>query len=314
MRGWGGAERPRDARLAREELEVRTSDLASLRAVVEEPPEGIRLRGTFVLAHAMFARKSTFLRGISALLTTRGFRTVAFDFRGHGDSLPPRSGEDFGYDDLVRFDLPAVVECARARGGELPVCVLGHSLGGHVALASVVSGRATVDGLLLVASNVWHGEAGSWPGRQMVERAIARGGLLLVERLGKIPARKLRLGSDDEPRGYINDVLGFARERRWASRDGADDYLAGLARVAVPLAAVASDADRLICPPALAERFARRTSGPVAMFRVSRGDDGGPPPSHMGLVTTTRAHDAIGRAVAFLEARLGDAHASQARP
>ena len=39
-----------------EELEIRTADGVALRAVVDDPPEGVMLRGTCVMAHALFAR------------------------------------------------------------------------------------------------------------------------------------------------------------------------------------------------------------------------------------------------------------------
>ena len=69
-----------------EELEIRTTDGIALRAVVDDPPEGIELRGTCVMAHAMFARKTEFGRrdraGLAQAYAAGGWRTIAFDFRG----------------------------------------------------------------------------------------------------------------------------------------------------------------------------------------------------------------------------------------
>src|SRR5262245_46771476 len=131
-------------RVSFEELEIHTSDGAVLRAVMNDPPEGSSLRATLILAHAMFARKSTFgrpdRRGLGDVLGARGYRTLAFDFRGHGESRPPKANPEWGYDDFVRFDMPAVVDCARARGEGKPILVVGHSLGGHVALAAEGAG------------------------------------------------------------------------------------------------------------------------------------------------------------------------------
>src|SRR5262249_46505102 len=85
-----------------DELEIHCSDGAALRAIVDDPPEGVSVRATLILAHAMFARKSSFGRrdrpGLSSALVERGFRTIAFDFRGHGDSTTPTA--EWGYDDL----------------------------------------------------------------------------------------------------------------------------------------------------------------------------------------------------------------------
>ncbi|MEO6420812.1 MAG: alpha/beta fold hydrolase, partial [Polyangiaceae bacterium] len=135
-----------------ESIEVHTEDGHALRAYVREP--SAKCIGVAVLAHAMFARSSQFERphgrGLARFLAEQGWRTVAFDFRGHGDSGPSASsGGRWTYDDLVRRDLPCVVDCARARQkrGE-KVVVIGHSLGGHVAMAAQGLGILDADAVV----------------------------------------------------------------------------------------------------------------------------------------------------------------------
>ena len=269
-----------------EELEIHTSDGASLRALVDDPPEDVELRGTLVLAHALFARKTSFGRrdrpGLSSALGARGFRTVAFDFRGHGDSQAPR---EWGYDDLVRHDLPAVVDCARARGEDKPVVVLGHSLGGHVALAAQGTSRIAADAIVALGTSVWLREIERSRLRWAAKSVIARVTLALSARAGGIPARRLRIGSDDAPEPYLRDLLRGVTDHEWRSRDGSENYLASLALVRAPVAAVLGERDLLTCSPAAGEAFARRCRGPVAFFRA--------PVGHMELVTSTRARDAV---------------------
>jgi len=288
-----------------EELEIHTSDGATLRAVVDDPPEGVALRGTLVLAHAMFARKSSFGRrdrpGLSSALAARGFRTVAFDFRGHGDSSPP-SGASWCYDDLVRQDLPAVVDCARARGEGHPVLVVGHSLGGHVTLAAQGTGRIAADAVVAVGASVWLREIERSRLRWGAKRAFARALLAISVRAGGVPARRLRLGSDDASERFLRDLRRIVAEGEWRSADGKDDYLRSLASVKVPVAAVVGDRDRVICPPSAGEAFARRCTGAVAYFRA--------PVGHMALVTSAGGHPSVVAAVEWALARVLD----QARP
>lgn len=302
-----------EPRVSFEELEIRTADGASLRAVVDDPPEGVALRGTCVLAHAMFARKTEFGRrdrkGLGASFVARGWRTIAFDFRGHGDSSLPRGAGEWGYDDLVRFDLPAVVECARLRSSELPVVVVGHSLGGHVALAAQGTSAMAADGIVAIGANVWLRQLEPSRARWAAKLALGRVLQQAATRVGRLPARVLRMGSDDASGRFARDLLRFMQHGAWTSEDGRDDYLASLSRVTVPVCAVASDGDRVMCHPDCAAAFARRCAGPVEIVRVTRGDDGRRPPGHMKLVTTRRARTRLVAALEWVDWKIDRARA-----
>ncbi len=291
-----------------EELEIRTADGVALRALAHDPPEGVALRGTCVMAHAMFARKSEFGRrerpGLAQAYAAQGWRTIAFDFRGHGDSTLARGAAEWTYDDLVRRDLPAVFECARARSEERPVIVVGHSLGGHVALAAQGAGKIAADGVIVIAANLWLRVLETSHLRWAAKLALGRVMAESVARLGRLPARRMRVGSDDASGAFVGDILRFMREDRWRSADGTDDYLASLARVVVPVCAVSSEGDHVTCHPASAEAFARRCSGALEMIRIARSDDGRRPPGHMEIVTTDRARTPLLGALAWVASQL----------
>lgn len=280
-----------------EELEIHTGDGVALRAVMDDPPEGVALAGTCVLGHAMFARKTSFGRrdrpGLAQALGAAGFRTIAFDFRGHGDSV----AADYGYDDFVRFDLPSVVSAARARSDDRPVIVVGHSLGGHVALAAQGMKVLEADAIVGLAANVWHPALDRSFFRRALKRVIASASVRAAARIGRVPARALRLGSDDASLRYIDDLFRSTRRATWASADGAHDYLAGLANVTVPVANVVGEHDRLMCHPEAGARFLERCSGPTALFSAPAG--------HMDLVTSPRHHGVVLDAVrwAAMEAK-----------
>jgi predicted alpha/beta hydrolase len=275
-----------------ESIDLRTRDGWSLRADVHTPP-GDPV-GVAVLAHALMARRSEFSRpapgGVAAFLVERGWRVVAFDFRGHGDSRPPplqgRGG--YGYDDLVGGDLAAVCAFAReqANGGG-PVVVVGHSLGGHAALLAQGSGAAEVDGIAGVACappflRVHEPSRPRW----LVKRAAFASMLATARRVGRFPSRALRLGSDDVTLECCEDFDRYARTDRWTSRDGRVDYLDALASVRIPVLQVVSAADRFECVPECGERFVACCRGPREVVRVTTADGGRPAPSHMGLVTS----------------------------
>jgi predicted alpha/beta hydrolase len=283
-----------------EQIDIRTSDGWSLRADVHEPKH--EAVGIAVMAHALMARRSEFYRprgaGIARFLVERGWRVVAFDFRGHGDSGPaPREGARFGYDDLVAGDLPAVHAFARSRvRRKQPVVLVGHSLGGHAGLAAQGTGLVAFDAVVAVAASVWLRGLEPSAARWFVKRAALAAVVAIGRRLGRFPARALRLGSDDEPGPWVEDFERFARTGIWGSTDGRIDYLSSLERVRVPVLQIVSDGDRIECPPECGSRFVAHCGGPHEVLRIARSDDGGAPPNHMGIVTSGRAASAWERA------------------
>ena len=295
------------ARARVETLEIRTADGWSLRADVHEP-EG-PLVGVVVLAHALMARRSEFDKpegaGLGAFFASRGWCAVPFDFRAHGESGPTvREGGQHTYDDLVSGDMPAMCAFARERAGrKKPVVVLGHSLGGHVALAAQGSGAIHADAIVGIGSAPWlqrlEGSLGLW----LAKRGLIEGLGAVSRAMGRFPARAIGLGSDDVAGPWIRDFQRYARTDRWTSADGRVDYLEALGRVRIPVLQVVSEGDWLECTPACGQRFVAACGGPTEVIRVSRRDDGGKPPGHMALVTSGRLGSVRGRIEGWMRAQ-----------
>jgi predicted alpha/beta hydrolase len=287
-----------------EAIEVHTSDGHVLRAAVREPARSPRAQGVAVLAHAMFARKSEWDRsgqGLAAFLNARGWRTIAFDFRGHGESgAGAAKGARWTYEDLVTRDLPAIVDGARARARRKKVVVVGHSLGGHVAAAAQATGTIDVDGIALLASNVWLESTEPSHPRMLAKRAIGRAMEEVCRRVGYFPARRLRLGSDDEAAAYMGALWRVVDRDLWGSEDGRIDYWERLRDVAVPLFALASAGDPINAHPECTARFALRAKGKVTIDVVRASDDGSAAPGHMDIVTTRKCLSAWDRLEAWL--------------
>ena len=191
------------------------------------------------------------------------------DFRGHGQSQPPVAGkDDWSFDDLVEKDLPALVDGAHA--------IIGHSLGGLVALAGIATGTiAPPKRLVLVATNVWLGGG------------LARGAIMAAYRgvtalFGKAPIKALHVGTADESKTYVAQLTGWQRSGRWTSLAGFD-YLAALDRIEVPTLVVAGAGDWM-CKPDDAAAIARRLRN--AQMRIVGTAHGDPiDPDHFQLFT-----------------------------
>ncbi len=237
-------------------------------------------RAACLCAHAMMARSSYLLAaGFADHLAARGIEVFLLDFRGHGKSDRPPS---WTFDDLVTLDLPAAVGAAAEAAGVPPsrLGYLGHSLGGLVGLAGFATGAAPApERMALLATSIWlEGPRGS-RFRRAIMTALAAAGWPT----GRVPIRKLRIGSDDESYPYMAQLATWARTGRWTSRGGRD-YGAALSDLRVPVYA-ASGAGDWMCRPADAEalRAAIPTALPLRRVGVEYGD--ACDPNHFELFT-----------------------------
>jgi alpha-beta hydrolase superfamily lysophospholipase len=82
----------------------------------------------------------------------KGITTYAYDQRGFGGA--PAFGLWPGADAMVS-DLITVVAMARAAHPDVPLYVLGSSMGGAVAISAEATGKLGVDGIILAAPAVW---------------------------------------------------------------------------------------------------------------------------------------------------------------
>jgi predicted alpha/beta hydrolase len=244
-------------------------------SVQVHPAEGPR-RGVLLLLHAMMADARSLDRprgeGFASTLAQAGWEVWRADLRGHGGSGPsPKQGGRWSYDDIVRSDIPALVEQARAGGGEL--VVVGHSLGGHAAVAAATEGTP-IERLVLLSTNVWLRSCE--PSRRRVLRKALSMAAFQASSwpLGRFPTRRIGMGPADESLPYVQDLCGFWWRGRWAARDGAD-WLAGMARYRGEVLAVAGGGDHLLGHPSATARWLSAFSSASLTFWIAeRGQFG----------------------------------------
>jgi predicted alpha/beta hydrolase len=257
------------------ELRIATGDGVTL-SLRRYPARG-RRRAVCLCTHAMMASSRYFAagegHGFAGYLSGAGVDVFALDWRGHGQSRPrtSRAHRRWCFDDYVDHDLPAAVAavCRAADVAPTEIILAGHSLGGLVSLAALATGTIVAPrGLALWATSLWlPGPRGS-----LRRRAIMTCYDLMSRPLGYAPIRALGLGSDNEPRGYVQQLVGWARTGQWRSRQGVD-YLAALGRIDTPVFSACGLGDRL-CLPRDAEvlRSRLRPALPLRVVGVSRGD------------------------------------------
>jgi alpha-beta hydrolase superfamily lysophospholipase len=110
--------------------------------------EAVGARGEVVIVHG-FAEHSGRYAALTEHLLANGYSVTAYDQRGHGlsDGLPGHVEAFSEYDD----DLNKVITLTRNRAAGRPLFIIGHSMGGLVALRYLARKSGTVAGAIISA-------------------------------------------------------------------------------------------------------------------------------------------------------------------
>ncbi len=134
----------------------RTSDGLTLYTQHWLPPAEVEgansgVRACVVLAHGYAEHSSRYTR-VAERLTERGYAVYAYDQRGHGKSEGERANVNV-FREFV-MDLGDFTEHVRQLHPDVPRFVLGHSMGGMVALQLALEHPEKMDGVILSAAYI----------------------------------------------------------------------------------------------------------------------------------------------------------------
>jgi alpha-beta hydrolase superfamily lysophospholipase len=200
--------------------------------------------GVVVVAHG-FAEHGGRYAAVAERLVDQGLAVRVADHRGHGLSEGKRTSV-VRFDDYVD-DLTTVIAQARARWPSLRLVLLGHSMGGLIALDLAVRPGAPIDGLVLSAPAACPRDLSKLT--LIVGHALSR----IAPNTGVLRVPLNRISRDPAVvDAYNNDPLVFRTPIR--ARLGAemlvamDQVDAGLPSLRVPLLVMQGTADGIVDP------------------------------------------------------------------
>ena len=198
---------------------------------------------------------------------TRGFTVYAYDQRGHGRNADNRVWP--GADALIT-DAAAITKAVRAKHPSLPLYLLGHSMGGGVALAAANAG-ADIDGLILAAPAVWGGgeialpyRAAAWAGALVLpDKRWTGEGVVTIQASDNIPVLRA-MGRDPL-------VIGAPSSREFMGLIRIMDRAVDAApRVTHPTLVLYGDKDE-VTPPAPVDAAFQALAGDKTFRRYPEG-------------------------------------------
>ncbi|WP_250038272.1 alpha/beta fold hydrolase [Paractinoplanes maris] len=200
--------------------------------------------------------------------TGDGHQVVGVEHRGQ--PLSPITGirrGRFGYSDMIRRDLPAIFDLPEVRRAPRVVLV-GHSMGGALALLSAAAGTVSPDAIVTVATGTsWcSAEFGT---RRRVQRYL---GIRVVRAvtgvLGYWPGHRLGFAGR-QPSTVMRDWAYEASHGRFRLHRDPFDYETALSRLSTPRLMLGIDGDDLINPRAVALLAKRAADAARLQVRVS---------------------------------------------
>lgn len=183
-------------------------------------------------------------------LAARGIAVFVHEWRGHGSSnLRADRNTDWGYHELLQFDLSASADVIDQHYPTLPKIVGGHSLGGQLAACLLALRPHTATRLWLIASGAPFWRVFPNPHRWLLP-LVYRLLPWLADRNGALPGRAIGFGGK-EARGVMHDWARTGLSGCYAGKGIDTDLEATLANIVVDVDAVLFSDDWLAPMPSL---------------------------------------------------------------
>lgn len=194
---------------------------------------------------------------LTAWAESSGRRIVAADLRATPPTLSSAARMGSGYSMIIRELLPAVASTSFLR--EQSFAVVGHSLGGQLALLATAAGTITPSGVVAVASGTSSTPAMSSTAGRLKRRLQVEFARSVISVLGMWPGDRLGFGGR-QTRDLMRDWCHEGRHGRYRLQHDDFDYETALGAITQPVLLLELNGDRIITPQAtehLASRLPR---------------------------------------------------------
>lgn len=176
-------------------------------------------------------------KGLAPYLARNGYDVFVIDLRGHGKSTPPIDHTSrFGQTEAITEDIPACVEAVKRLCGRAPQQWIAHSWGGVLFSSVLARFPAYTE---LVGSMVYFGSKRTirvWNIQRLLKVDLVWKWLcpLACRIAGYLPARLLRIGSDNETTKTYRQSAAWVRNDAWVDSDDGFDYGAAVRKISLP--------------------------------------------------------------------------------
>lgn len=263
-------------------------------------------RGVALIVPAMAVRQN-FYAEFAGWLAAHGWDAVTFDYRGIGESAPPKL-RGFATDILTwaHQDCAAALAFARHRAGARPVIWIGHSLGGQI--LAMTPGNDAIVAAITIACGVGYWRENANPLRRyswLLWHAVVP---VLTRLWGYFPGRRLGI-LGDLPKGVAQQWSRWCRHPEYAVGVEGDAMRKAYRRVSTPLLGISFTDDEYMSERNIAVLHGLYASAPRFMRRIAPADLGVARIGHFGFFRPEAGELLWPMALAWFEAKIASRRA-----
>ncbi len=212
---------------------------------------------------------STSGKGFAPFLAEQGYDVYMCDLLGKGKSTPTvAQGMDQSQHEIITHDLPAYLEEVRQISGQEKVHVGGHSWGGVLVLGYLARSKDQhIKSFISFGSKRRIGVKG-WRKLLYIDLAWNWYGDRLVKKHGYLPAEKMRMGDQDEPKGYYYDATQWVEEEEWVDPTDQFNYANHFDFELPPMLFITGKGDKILGHPRDVKRLMDEVKPKHSTFKV----------------------------------------------
>lgn len=191
----------------------------------------VLIHGSIENARIFYSRSG---KGFAPWLAKQGFDVYAVDLPGKGESHPVVS-KSFKQSQtkLITKDLPAIISAIQARNSSGKLHIGAHSWGGVLLAAMLCRVDIPVDSMVFFACKRRISVL-SLRRLLMVDLVWTLLGTMASYSVGFLPAKQMKIGSDNEPKKLFLQTSKWVYENEWVDEEDGFNYGKELRKISLP--------------------------------------------------------------------------------
>ena len=216
------------------------------------------IHGYFEDGRIFFTKKG---KGLAPFLAKNGFDVFVCDLLGKGESQPKtKKGFNHSQYEIITRDIPKYLKFIRQKTGIKNIHLGAHSWGGVVAIAYMARSKDENIKSLVAFSSKRRIAIKGWRKFIGVDILWDMYGTYLTKKYGYLPAKKMMMGTEDEPAAYYKDANIWVKEKKWISPEDQYDYQIELPKIKLPpILYITGSKDKLLGHPDDVKRLIKET-------------------------------------------------------